>query len=290
MPSDLIHRTATEPGRVMGIDWEMVPGFNTVLGFETISGPDPLMNPAYVTLANMLRIPRVWEWRMMVWRTEFARQHRALDFLNVRYFLAKSGEPDVPGTKTLGRFDLTVAESETAWPRAFFTDAIASYANGEELRRLVEEGDGRPFAAMPSGERTRPNLPPVADAARAVVPARNYRLTNNTTTFEIDAPTPGLAVLLETNAPGDIEAFVDGRRAECLTVNHAFRGVRIESAGHHTVRFAYWPAVLTPALWLGTVGVVCLLVSAGLLARRRPAAAGTIPAHAEVREPITTNP
>ena len=288
--ADLIHRTATEPGRVMGLDWEMVPGFNTVLGFETISGPDALMNPAYVTLANLLRIPRSWEWRMMAWRTDFPRLHRALDFLNVRYFLAKSGEADLPGTTTLGRLDLTVAENPTAWPRAFFTDAVLPYADGEALHRLIEEGDGRPFAAMPSGDRSRPHLPPVEPAARAVVPARNYRLTNNTTAFEIDAPAPGLAVLQETNSPGDFEVFVDGRRAQCLTVNHAFRGVQIERAGHHTVRFAYWPEVLTRALWLGVAGVVSLLVSAGLLLRRRPAVAGTIPADADVREPISTNP
>ena len=229
---------------------------------------------------------------MIVWPDAFPKVRRGLDMLNVRHFLDKPGQPDLPGTTTLVRGDLTVARNDTAWPRAFFTDTVLTYASGSELRALVEQGDGRPFAAMSAADRARPKLPPVAPAARTVVPAKNYRLTNNSTTFEIDAPSPGVAVLLETNAPGDIEVLVDGRPAECLTVDHAFRGVFIESAGRHTVRFTYWPAVLGPALWLGAAGVAGLLLTGALFWRRRisAGATGTIPAKPDVRACLTTNP
>jgi uncharacterized membrane protein YfhO len=43
-------------------------------------------------------------------------------------------------------------------------------------------------------------------------------------------------------------------------VNHAFLGVKIPEAGVHTLRFAYWPRILTPALWISLAG---LLLAAG---------------------------
>lgn len=251
---------ASEPGRVLGLDWEVVPGYTTMLGLETISGPDALMDPAYLELTKILGLPRIWDWRVMIWPDALPKVRRGLDLLNVRHFLDKPGQPDLPGTTMLGRDDLTVVQNDTAWPRAFFTDTVLPYASGSELRALVEQGDGRPFAAMSAADPARPALPVVAPAARTVVPAKNYRLTNNSTSFEIEAPSAGVAVLLETNSPGDIEVLVNGQPAECLTVDHAFRGVFIPSAGHYSVRFTYWPTVLTEALWIAGVGVILLLL------------------------------
>jgi hypothetical protein len=260
--------TALEPGRVLGLDWEMVPGFNTTLGLETISGPDALMNPNYVELTMLLGLPRVWEWRVLVGPGTLPHVRRSLDMLNVRLFLDKPGRPEIPGATTLLRGDMTVMQNDTAWPRAFFTDAVVLYNRGPELRQILESSDGRPFAAMTASDPLRPKLPPVAPVARTVVPAKSYRLTNNSTTFEIDATGPGVAVLQETNSPGDIEVLVNGQPAQCLTVNHAFRGVVIPSAGHYTVRFVYWPQVLTSALWLAVGGLI--LLTAGVLWMRIP--------------------
>ena len=133
----------------------------------------------------------------------------------------------------------------------------------EDLAHQIETGDGRPFAAVAPELRAQlASFSPKDPAQRIVVKkAQNYRLTNNTTSFEINAPSAGLAVLMEANVPGDIRAFVDGRTAPCLTVNHAFRGVFIEQAGRHVVKFAYWPRVLGPALWVAGVGMIALLLS-----------------------------
>ena len=148
---EAVRSTSAEPARVVGLDGEMVPGFNAALGFETISGPDALMNPPMVRLVEALGFKRIWDWRIKVKEEEFASVHRALDMLNVRYILRAPGEGGYvpPGTKVISAPDLTVLESETAWPRAFFTDTVGTYNSGPELRRLVEEGDGRPFAAQP---------------------------------------------------------------------------------------------------------------------------------------------
>jgi hypothetical protein len=161
----------------------------------------------------------------------------------------------------IGKSDLTVLESETAWPRAFFTDTVGTYNSGPELRRLVEQGDGRPFAAQPGVLRARLHLPERDFAQRVVQPARNYRLTNNTTAFEVDAPSPGIAVLLEADMISDILASVDGKPAWVMPINHAFRGVYIAQPGHHIVKFEYWPAALDRALNYFYLGLAALAFS-----------------------------
>jgi hypothetical protein len=274
-----------EPARVVGIDWVMTPGFNTVLGLETISGPDALQNPAMRELTAALGIPQMWFWKLAVWHKDFARLHRSLDLLGVRYYLEKPGQgASLPDTKLLGTTDLDVVESETAWPRAFFTDAVPTYGEVGEIAQLAQQGDGRPFATMLLPDRVLLPLPPRPFATRQIIPAHAYRLTQNSTTFEIEASAPGVAVLGEAWLPDDLQVLVDGRPAQVLRVNHAFRGVFVAQPGHHVVQFFYWPAALSPALWLAVIGFFGTVLSGWLLLRRPPAPAGTFPAKSPVRE------
>ena len=280
-----LHAVMSEPARVIGTGSVMTVGFNVIQGLESPTSADALMNPRMLALVDALGIPRVDGWRIVMHHHQYEPLHRSLDMLNVRYILSGADKPPLPGTRRLGKFDLVLEESETAWPRAFFTDAVGTFSDVVELGRRVREGDGRPFAAMPPAARARLPLPmPANDRESTLVPARNYRLTNNTTTFEIEAPSPGLAVLMEANVPGDIQAFVDGQPAESLTVNHVFRGVVIDKPGRHVVHFRYWPAVLGPALSLSGVGLVGLLLSAGLLWRSQRAVAQAAPAEVTPKE------
>jgi hypothetical protein len=258
-----VRADSNEPARVVGLDWEMVPGFSAVLGFETISGPDALMNPAMMRLVDALGFKRIWDWRIKVNEEEFASVHRALDMLNVRYILRAPDEDGYvpPGSKVISTSDLKVIESETAWPRAFFTDTVGTYNSGPELRRLVEQGDGRPFAVQPAMLRARLHVPKQDLAQRIVEPAHNYKLTNNSTTFEVDAPAPGIAVLMEANEISDTLASVDGKPAWVMPINHAFGGVYIAQPGHHIVKFEHWPAALDRALNLFFVGLAALALS-----------------------------
>jgi hypothetical protein len=160
--------------------------------------------------------------------------------------------------------DLDVYESPTAWPRAFFTDRLAVYGRVGDFAARVRATDGRPFAAIQAGEPGAPVLS--ADlAGRAVRPAADYRLTANTTTFVIDAPGPGLAVLTEAFYQDDFQVTVDGRPATYFRVNHAFKGVAVASAGRHKITFAYWPEHFTIALALGGAGLLLLAAGAHLL-------------------------
>ncbi len=276
-----IQQAMREPARVTGIDWVMT-GINVPPRFETIDGADALQNPALHDLVAALGVREVWSWRSLVLRQDIPRIHRGLDLLGVRYYLDQPGKGgELPGLRRLGARDLDVLESESAWPRAFFTDAVPAYQAPPEIARLVQEGDGRPFAAMLSAERARLPLPPSDFTQRRIVPAHQYQLTQNTTTFEIDAPGAGVAVLGEAWVPKDIQAFVDGHRVETLRINHAFRGVFLEKAGHHIVTFRYWPAVLGKALWVALAGAVGLLATVWVFLRRVPADKFT-----EARQPV----
>ena len=266
-----IHQaTATEPARALGLAWTMVPGFNTVLGLESISGPDALMDPTMLQLVEALHIPRKDQWWLVVSVQAYPAAHRGLDFLNVRYLLGDLANSAPEGVRKVSSSDLDVFESDTAWPRAFFTDTVMPYRGVEDFVHQIETGDGRPFAGMAPEVRSKLPLPAKDLAQRVVAKASNYRLTNNTTTFEIDALSPGVAVLSEYDPAGDIRAYVDGQSVPCLLTNEVFRGVYINKPGHHVVKFAYWPHVLGPALWVGALGLVGFLVSFGIWFRVGP--------------------
>ena len=87
-----------------------------------------------------------------------------------------------------------------------------------------------------------------------MVPGRDYRLTNNTTTFVVDAPASGVAVLTEAYQAGDFIVGVNGRRSDYFRVNHAFRGVKIPTAGTYVISFSYWPRYFGISLWMAAAG------------------------------------
>jgi hypothetical protein len=93
------------------------------------------------------------------------------------------------------------------------------------------------------------------------VPATDYRLTNNTTSFVIHAPRAGVIVLHESYLPGDFRVTVNGKPADDFRVNHAFKGIVVEAPGLYRVSFAYRPRHWTLALTLAGMGLA--LVAAG---------------------------
>jgi len=152
---------------------------------------------------------------------------------------------------------------------AFFVTALQSYDRVEQFVELLRQADSRPFAATQGGDGTVARVEPAADAPTAAVAARDYRLTSNTTTFTIDAPAPGVAVLTEAYVPGDFRVTLDGAPVDYFRVNHAFRGVRIPAAGKHVVTYSYWPRHLTLSLALAAAGL--LILAAWLIVSfRRP--------------------
>jgi hypothetical protein len=158
--------------------------------------------------------------------------------------------------------DLNLYRSKTTWPRAFFTDGVLTYATPQQLAALIKDNPGHPFAAVQAGDNqaSPPALPD--PAARLIVPAVDYRLTTNATSFQVAVPKAGVIVLQETWLPKSFRVTVNGRPAEYFRVNHAFKGVTVPSAGTYRVTFTYRPRYWTLALTLAGLGLA--LLAAGI--------------------------
>ncbi|MEO5958549.1 MAG: hypothetical protein ABIZ49_13010, partial [Opitutaceae bacterium] len=271
---EFIRSRLTEPARTVGFGHKLYPGYNQALLLESLFGTDPLHNRHYFELDQAFGINRITNHDAGTAEESVASDRRPYDFLNVRYYLA---EPEgVPaqdsGLRVAGRFDLAVYESPECWPRAFFTDALAHYSDARAFAALVRGGDGPPFAAMQEVD-----LPRAGEAAAALIarpfssrtvkPASGYRLTTNTTSFDVESTGPGLVVLQETFLRKDFRVVVNGEPKDCLRVNHAFKGVYVPAAGKYHVSFEYRPADFSLALLLGAIGLGGLLAG-GIVAFR----------------------
>ncbi len=253
-----------EPGRAIGFHGNLFPGWNNAYRLEGICGPDALMNPYYRELVDACGFNRIWDWRIYVEFPTFAALRPFYDFLNVRHYLDYKSDHGRQGSVLTSVFDgdLDVYRSETAWPRAFFTDRLATYAKPADFAKLVQTANGLPLAAMQAGDPAIPAHFPATLADRAATPARNYRLTTNTTAFDIDATGPGIAVLSEAWLAHDFRVTLDGERVNYLRLNHAFKGIVIPKSGRHHVEFTYHPRHFSLALMFSAIGVILLGASA----------------------------
>ena len=237
---------AREPGRGFGFNGNFFPGWTGVYGLETVHGPDALVNPWMRELVGVSGVERIWDWRLYVEASGVAAARPFLDALNVRfYFDMLSKHPALAAALTLTHGgDLDVWQSATAWPRAFFTDRVAFYHQPAELVEKFRTAAGRPFAMAQLSDRdAAPALATISSdlATRTATPATGYRLTENSTSFQVRAPGPGVIVLTEAFWAGDFRAEINGRKAQILRLNHAFKGVRVDAAGDYAVTFRYLP-------------------------------------------------
>lgn len=269
-----------EPVRVAGFIGNFFPGWTALYGLEGVNGPDALINPYMRELQTAFAVERIWDWRLVLSPRRMPQDLPFYDLLNVRYYLGPKDDP-APGENGLQpvtKADLAVWRSETAWPRAFFTNRLANYGTVEEFTRLVRSGDRRPIAAVQSGDKGLPALPRGDLAGRTVVPATGYRLTNNTTSFTVDAATAGVIVLGEAWLADEFTATLNGRPAPLFRVNHAFKGLEVPRGGTYEVSIRYRPHHFNLALGLCALGLVATGGAGWWVFKRYPASVA--PVHA----------
>jgi len=287
-PSPALNAIEHEPGvfRTVGFGSVFFAGFNGIPGVESIAGADPLASPYYRELLLSGGITQEWSWHWIVERSNLPATLPLYNLLNVRYFLDMPNyvRPAAPPSDR-PRWDLDISRNENAWPRAFFASKVRNYDRVEQFLEMLRQADSRPFAAIQSGDITDLSGEALASGdsssvnSAAAVPARDYRLTNNTTTFTIDAPAPGVAILTETYVAGDFDVRINGTPADYFRVNHAFRGVTLPAAGKYVIAYSYWPKHFTASLLMAALGA--LLFGAWLFfsfRRPLPAPAGELPA------------
>ena len=148
----LLAASRTEPGRYLGFDNTIMSGYSAIFGLEGPSGPDAMQSPYYHGLLARSGMPARYDWQLIPVAEAVVSPavRRFYDLLNVRYYAnqipAHTTEPaDVPGLRTLGRYDLDLYESPTAWPRAFFTNTLVPARNTPDLMKIPAGGRRSPF-------------------------------------------------------------------------------------------------------------------------------------------------
>jgi hypothetical protein len=291
MPTDRVDLTAPsqalkavqdaggDPSRTVGFVDNFFPGWSAAYGMEGIGGPDALINRYYREFMDASGMERVWDWRYKLEDRDLNAVMPVLDLLGTRYYLDYPGGPR-PYRLRLKPFnssDMEAYESTAAWPRAFFTDSAAVYGEVPQLVSWIKAGDGRPFAAVQQSDwaglspapRVSGNL-----AARKVRPATDYTLTANTTAFTVEASAPGFIVLTEAYERGNFRATLNGAPVPYVRLNHAFKGLYVDSPGTYRVEFSYWPRHFTAALAACAAGVALAAAAIFLALFRRPGASG----------------
>ena len=267
-PSSALNAIESETGvfRAVGFGSVLFPGYNGIPGVESIYGPDPLVSPYYHELLLAGGVKQEWSWRWIVERSTLKANLPLYNLLNVRYFLDMPDyvRPTGPASDR-PRWDLDISKNDSAWPRAFFADKVRTYDRLGQFLEMLRQADSHPFAAVQSGDVA--SLPAeVFGSGEAnnnanpatVAPARDYHLTNNTTTFTIDAPAPGVAILTESYVADDFSVRVNGAPASYFRVNHAFRGVTLPAAGKYVISYSYWPQHFTISLLMAALGAFLL--------------------------------
>jgi hypothetical protein len=266
----LIHSQASEPSRTVGFNYNLFPGYGGAVGVEQIDSADPLLNKHYRALIDAYgaRLPFAFGLNAGKVDDQLGADLPLFDMLNVRYYLGdfRTRSVALPSLKKIAALDLDVYESSKVWPRAFFSDRLIPYTSEQAFVPLLKNGNGLPFVAIAKEELDlhpelaglpRDTKPPTTPLT---VPATNYSLTNNATSFKVIAPGAGVVVLTEAYVEGDVQVSVNGKPSNYFRVNSAFRGIFLPEAGEYALSFRYWPRYLTFSLWLSAFGIVSLIV------------------------------
>jgi hypothetical protein len=95
-----------------------------------------------------------------------------------------------------------------------------------------------------------------------VIPATNYRLLANSTSFDIHAASAGIVCLTECQA-ANFDATANDLPETVFTVNRAFKGLYLERPGDYHIEFVYRPRYwrMSCALfWIACMGIAAILV------------------------------
>ena len=250
-----------EPSRVTGLGQNLYCGDQQFYFEEGIYGVDAVRSDYFDKFMVAVNLPKAWTWAHQDFGGERDESRGAMDLLNVRYYLdSLDSEAPVSGLVKGPTLDLKIYESPTVWPRAFFTNNVVETRDLKLFAARLIGQTPRPFAALEPAEaqmlREQSIFQETVPANPIVSPARDYKLTTNTTSFVVDVAGPGLIVLTETFYPKDFRVFLNDKPVEYLRANYAFKGIPVSTPGTYEVRVEYWPHHLTLALMLMGAGLL----------------------------------
>ena len=151
-----------------------------------------------------------------------------------------------------------------ALPRAYVVGRARAIEGPAAIQALVEPGFEPASEVILSGDGA---AAAAAAAAGGTGTVRIGELFGDRVRLEADADRPAVMVLVDAWDPG-WRAWIDGRPTQVLRANGAFRAVALP-AGRHVIEMRYRPWPVLAGLSLSAVGLVALVVGAGVLVRRR---------------------
>jgi hypothetical protein len=178
--------------------------------------------------------------------------------MGIGYILAMPGTRMPQDLKLIHSSDLDVWERESVWPRAFFVNRIIKANMPSDIIGALADKSHTPFATVENQFIPQDVLN--NNAPYQVIPAKDYRWTNNSTHFSVEVTGPGIIVLSENYYPADFVATVNGERVNYTRVNEASKGIWVNKAGKYAVSFTYKPEKLNQALWISLSGFILLLL------------------------------
>jgi uncharacterized membrane protein YfhO len=276
---DKIKLDKSEPFRVVGLQWIFMGDYSAVYELEDIRSCAPLSNGKFMNLIRDFPGVELLTGGWMVRVVDPIQAQPLLNMLNVKYLLAP---PDVETGGKLGfritdRSDFAVLENSQAWPRAFFASQVLSIASNEAFVKQLLENSQRPFIALTGEEiEKQPGLQSLESTNQTTIsPATNYRLSPNSTEFDVHAPAAGVVCLTEGQAK-DFIAKANNESKTVLTVNRAFKGIYLDKPGDYHIEFTYRPRYwrLACTLFWISIGGIVIVASMNLIrakgAAKRP--------------------
>jgi hypothetical protein len=282
-PSQAIEKIMADksgPFRVVGsVAWgdvaEFMGDYEAVYGLEDIRSLAPLSNGEYIKLVTTFPgISFGRQWRIGI--TNLTEAQPLLNLLNVKYLLTNPRNQVKAGSDfyIADRSDFLVLKNPKAWPRAFFSNLVATnISNDQFVQQLLADGQ-RPFVSLSPDEiKKQPALLLLLNNTPAIIlPATHYRLLQNSTSFDVHAPSAGVVCLTEGQAK-DFTATANLENKEVLTVNRAFKGIYLDKPGDYHVEFTYRPHLWRLAcviFWI-SIGGVLLAGLMGFLSNKKKA-------------------
>ena len=258
----------SEPFRVVGLQANFMGDYSAVYELEDIRSCAPMINGQ---LSRLIRnFPGMESKGDENWLVSVANPIQGqplLNMLNVKYLLARPNSivRESSGFRIADRSDFCVMENLQTWPRAYFANQIVPIDSTKEFVNYLSENGRRPFIAVTREEiEKQPGLQQLEMTNPAAIsPAFNYRLSVNSTAFDVRAPSAGVVCLTEGQAK-DFTATANNESKEVLTVNRAFKGIYLDRPGDYHIEFIYRPRHwrLACALFWSSMGVVIALATA----------------------------
>ncbi|PYQ27214.1 MAG: hypothetical protein DMF56_20785 [Acidobacteria bacterium] len=217
-------KNVSEPFRVAGQGFALMPGTNALYGFEDVRGYEAMTFARYVDTYRIWCVPQP-----VFFNRVDDLSKPMLSMLNVRFAFAHESVATPPGWRIAAKQgEAVLFENTNAIARAFVPHSVKPGASNV-IDEMANATDFRERAWIDAAGSERANGP-------GFVTTRRIRYG-----YELDATMDGDGWIVVSICDWKgWRAYIDGHRVNTHRANAAFIGIHAP-AGRHRVRLVYWP-------------------------------------------------